>query len=246
MSDEEKNIIFCDGASKGNPGPGGWGAVVARADGRVVELGASEPGTTNNRMELGAAIAALQELEGEEGATVVYSDSTYVIRGITEWISGWKRKGWKTSTGSAVANEDQWRELDRVASSRTGLIWRYVPGHAGVPGNERADVIASDLALGVSVDLYDGPLGDYGVDLAVAESFDAREARSAKKAASGAGKSSSSKKKAYIYLSLVRGRLERHATWPECERRVKGVRGARFKKAISAEDEAEIRRSWGC
>lgn len=241
------HVIFCDGASKGNPGPGGWGTIVAFADGRVLELGGAEPSTTNNRMELGAAIAGLAALKDEAGSAVIFSDSTYVIRGITEWIAGWKRKAWQTSTGTDVANADLWRELDAVASPRKGLVWRYVPGHAGVPGNERADTIASDSALGREVILYEGPRSAYTVDLSVAESFDAKEARSAKKSSASVGGASKSRsgKKAYCYLSLIGGRLERHATWAECERRVKGASGARFKKALSAEDEAAIRRSWG-
>jgi ribonuclease HI len=138
--------IYTDGACSGNPGPGGWGMVVYFADGRVQDVGGPAANTTNNRMELQAAIAAL-ELYGQSGQTqpiTLYTDSEYVRNGITKWISGWKKKGWKTAAGKPVMNQDLWQALDALNSSR--VTWQYVKGHAGDPGNERADAIAVKCA----------------------------------------------------------------------------------------------------
>ena len=142
--------IYTDGACSGNPGPGGWGVVVYQANGAVHELGGYEPQTTNNRMELQAAIAALEyyNRSGQREPMTLYTDSEYVKNGITKWIQGWKRKGWKTSTGKAVLNQDLWEQLDALHSAR--VTWQYVRGHAGDEGNERCDAIARAFALGKS------------------------------------------------------------------------------------------------
>ena len=131
--------IFTDGACRGNPGPGGWGAILRYGD-KEKELFGGEPHTTNNRMELMAAISALEALAKPTKLTVV-TDSAYVKGGITEWMAGWKRKGWKTSTGKPVKNEDLWRRLDEAAARHT-VTWQWVKGHAGHPENERADELA--------------------------------------------------------------------------------------------------------
>jgi len=137
-------FAYTDGACSGNPGPGGWGALlVARAGERVLkerELKGGEALTTNNRMELMAAIAALEALERPSRLTVV-TDSAYVKGGITEWLRGWKHNGWKTSTRKPVKNEDLWRRLDE-ARARHAVTWEWVKGHAGHPENERADALA--------------------------------------------------------------------------------------------------------
>lgn len=233
-------VVFCDGAAKGNPGPGGWGAVVATPDGQVAELGGSEPHTTNNRMELTAAIAALTHARHVTGAIDLYTDSTYVIKGIREWIHNWRRRGWTTMEGAPVSNKELWQQLDGLVAERGrgGITWHYVRGHVGTPGNERVDAIADGLARGTHVTLYAGPLAGYGVAI-----FDVPDDTSVPKRTSSPGKSS--KTAAYAYLSLVDGRLERHTTWAECESRVKGRSGAKFKKAISEADETSILRAWG-
>ncbi|ROU02721.1 ribonuclease HI [Histidinibacterium lentulum] len=137
-------FAFTDGACSGNPGPGGWGALLQAKDGATVvrerELKGGEAHTTNNRMELLAAIHALEALERPATITVV-TDSAYVKGGITEWLAGWKRKGWTTSTKKPVKNEDLWRRLDEAAR-RHKVTWRWVKGHAGHPENERADELA--------------------------------------------------------------------------------------------------------
>lgn len=235
----ERIIIFTDGAAKGNPGPGGWGAVVC--DGATVtELGGASPNTTNNRMEMEAAIRALQKLGSTAAPVAVFTDSTYMIQGITKWIHGWRRKDWKTSQGGDVLNRDLWERLDALTRALRGKVsWSYVPGHAGIPGNERVDVIASELALGNPVDLYSGPLAAYPIDLS------AQPSAASTRDAAGAAPRKSKSGKAYSYLSLVAGVAQRHSTWAECEQRVRGVSGARFKKAMSAQDEQHILAGWG-
>ncbi|MFN0163630.1 MAG: ribonuclease HI [Burkholderiales bacterium] len=133
-------VIHADGACKGNPGPGGWGALLASA-GHHKELHGGVPATTNNRMELTAVIEALNALR-KPSDVVLYTDSSYVQKGITEWIHGWKRRGWKTADKQPVKNEDLWRALE-AAAARHQVDWRWVKGHAGDPGNERADALAN-------------------------------------------------------------------------------------------------------
>jgi ribonuclease HI len=132
--------IFTDGGCRGNPGPGGWGAVL-RWNGHEKELSGGEPRTTNNRMELMAAIAALESLK-RPSRVVLTTDSTYVKQGITDWLHRWKRNGWRTASRKPVKNEDLWRRLD-AAAARHEVEWRWVKGHAGHPENERADALAN-------------------------------------------------------------------------------------------------------
>ena len=132
--------IYADGACRGNPGPGGWG-VLLRARGVKRELFGGEPETTNNRMELTAVIRALEALRRRCSARV-YTDSQYVQKGITEWIHAWKRRNWRTVDRKPVKNEDLWRRLE-AATHTHRIDWRWVKGHAGNPGNERADELAN-------------------------------------------------------------------------------------------------------
>lgn len=135
---------YTDGACSGNPGPGGWGAILIAKDGDTVlkerELKGGEAQTTNNRMELLAAIHSLEALERPAVVTVV-TDSAYVKGGITEWIHGWKRRGWKTAAKKPVKNVELWQRLDEAAA-RHSVTWEWVKGHAGHPENERADELA--------------------------------------------------------------------------------------------------------
>jgi ribonuclease HI len=155
-------IIYTDGAARGNPGRGGWGAIIA--DGLTVrEIGGSDPYTTNNKMELAAAIEALKLLEfGIQ--TTVYTDSEYVMKGMTEWIENWQKKGWKTAAKKPVENQDLWKDLLAASAGKT-IEWRYVAGHSGHEANDRVDEIATKFADGVAVDLYSGPRGSYTTNL---------------------------------------------------------------------------------
>ena len=141
MTDEEDAIkIYTDGACSGNPGPGGWGAVLIK-DHHRKEINGGAAETTNNRMELQAAIEALQALKYEPSNVILYTDSNYVKGGITGWLKNWKRNGWKTADKKPVKNEDLWRALDKI-ETRHNVTWRWVKGHAGHPENERADELA--------------------------------------------------------------------------------------------------------
>jgi len=137
-------FAYTDGACSGNPGPGGWGALLIARDGAAVmkerELAGGEKLTTNNRMELLAAISALEALS-RESAVIVVTDSAYVKNGVTEWIHSWKRKNWRTAGGSPVKNIDLWQRLD-AAQARHTVEWRWIKGHAGHVENERADALA--------------------------------------------------------------------------------------------------------
>ena len=132
--------IYTDGACKGNPGPGGWGALL-QFDGREKELCGGESGTTNNRMELTAVIRALEALK-RRCEIDIYTDSQYVQKGISEWVASWKRRGWKTADKKPVKNVDLWLELDRLAGGHD-IRWHWVRGHAGHTENERADQLAN-------------------------------------------------------------------------------------------------------
>jgi ribonuclease HI len=135
--------IFTDGACKGNPGPGGWGAII-RSGAQEKELSGGEPLTTNNRMEMMAAIRALQALKRACTVTL-WTDSNYLRDGITKWIHGWQRNGWKTADRNPVKNAELWQELLQAVGSHT-IEWKWVKGHAGHPENERADKLACDAA----------------------------------------------------------------------------------------------------
>jgi len=133
-------IIYTDGACRGNPGPGGWGVILSYK-GKIKELYGAEKHTTNNRMELMAAIHALESLT-RPCSVQLNSDSSYVLKGITDWMPNWKKRGWKTAAKTPVKNEDLWRRLD-VAITKHKVEWKWVKGHSGDTGNDRADVLAN-------------------------------------------------------------------------------------------------------
>ena len=138
-----KIVIYTDGACKGNPGPGGWGALLRAADGAEKELCGGELDTTNNRMEMMAVIEALSALK-RPCHVILFVDSQYVLKGMTEWLHGWKAKGWRTAAKQPVKNVDLWQRLDAlVHQSEHRIEWQWVKGHAGDPGNERADALAN-------------------------------------------------------------------------------------------------------
>ncbi len=134
-------VIYTDGACRGNPGPGGWGVYMSYR-GQEKELYGGEPETTNNRMELTAAIRGLKALNPPRRQVRLITDSEYVKNGISEWLPAWKQRGWKTAAGKPVKNLDLWQELDAVVADHD-VEWRWVKGHSGDPGNERADELAN-------------------------------------------------------------------------------------------------------
>ncbi len=245
MTQEPSIQIFADGACTGNPGPGGWGSIIYRPEGSVEELGGSARSTTNNQMELLAVIRALERTRQDRGPLEVLSDSLYVLRGITQWIWGWRKRGWKTAEGQDVANRELWQALAAEVALRReagdpSIRWSHVRGHVGIPGNERVDSIAVAYAAGrrPSPELYNGRLISYFVAI-----HDLPEKRGIPDA--GTDKRREKPAPALAYLSLVDGIPMRHSDWKSCEARVKGRSGAKFKKVLTAEEEKKIWESWG-
>ena len=237
MADSDFVVIFTDGACSGNPGPGGWAAVLVSPLGKVRELGGFAAETTNNRMELTAALEALTSLTNVKKLSTrnvkIYSDSVYLIKGITVWVHGWMKNGWKTSDGNEVSNKDIWELLfAKVKESELKIEWLYVPAHRGYPGNERCDEIAVAFSKIQKVKLFQGNKSDYGLNL---------EKLPPPKTLPDA----KHKKQIPIYLSFVDGRLYRDKDWKDCEVRVRGVPGAKFKKVESDEEERLQIEEWG-
>ncbi len=221
-------VAYADGSCLGNPGPGGWGIRLLYPDGNVKEFGAAEKHTTNNRMELQAAIAVLEHL-GQWPNLTVYTDSRYVLDGLTKWLPGWQRRGWMTSTGTPVKNRDLWQKLAKLAHPK--INWQHVRGHTGNPNNERVDDIARAFASVQDPKLYAGGIG--GPTDPVRE-IDPNTARSqpSRRKSSGVSKSQ--------YVSIVQGAVAIDNDWPSCEARVRGVSGARYKKVRTFEELAEF------
>jgi ribonuclease HI len=213
---------YADGSCLGNPGPGGWGVHVQFDDGQILDLGGGEQRTTNNRMELRAAIEAVRATRECEAVTIIV-DSEYVKRGITGWVAGWKKKGWRTQNGAPVANQELWQELDALADGR--ISWQWTRAHVGTAGNERVDTIARWFAEG---------MGRTRLAPAPPASDRMQNHRSTRSNAPGTR-----------YLSLIDGIAMRHRTWPECQDRVSGVARARFRKATSDDEERKILKEWG-
>jgi len=224
--------IYCDGSAIGNPGPGGWGAVVSDKV-QVREIGGHEIHTTNNRMELTAAIESLKLLKTKSVVTL-HTDSRYVIHGITKWVHGWSRNNWQTSIKTDVLNKELWQELVHVAEKHT-ITWEHVRAHTGIALNERVDMIANGFARKEEVKLFYGSRVEYKAFLSTMP-----KARVVSKSASKSKKTGA----AYSYVSVLNGKVQTHKTWAECEKRVKG-KNAKFKKVFSAGDEATLIKEWG-
>lgn len=239
---DQKIIIYTDGSARGNPGLGGFGAIVATPY-KVFELGGYSSMTTNNRMELMAAYEALKTLElarvdkPSVGEVIVYSDSTYVVKGITTWIHSWMKNGWKTSTKEPVEHRDLWEGLYDI-SKKWAPKWVVLKGHSGIPANERCDAIATGYADGMSVGLYVGSREGYSVNL------DPKSPGGSAGKEKSASKKKSSMKQAYSYVSKVGDKISVTKTWVECEKLVKGKSGAKFKKVFSKDEEKSLMDEW--
>jgi ribonuclease HI len=230
-----KIIIFTDGSSRGNPGPGGWGAIINEDD-KVVELGGGEKLTTNNRMELLGAINALKTLQKIKKEIILNTDSSYLINGITKWVYIWQKKNWKNSFKEDVANKDLWEKLIAVSKNKK-IKWNHVSGHSGVLGNERCDEIATAFADNKKSILFKGKKSDYKINFKDLVGLSAEKTHS---------KNKNQKIPAYSYLSLVDGVFKKHKTWAECEKRVKGIKGGvKYKKAGNELEEKQIMAEWG-
>ena len=225
--------IYTDGSSIGNPGPGGWGAIIWYSGGVVKELAGKHQHTTNNRMELSGAIEAINYISDSSDSVRLFTDSSYLVNCITKWVYGWQKNGWITGSKEPVLNKELWEELLSL-TKEIKISWSHLPAHVGIAPNERVDEIAQGMARGLQVNLYEGDYKDYGINLfpPSKEFVNASRAR---------GKNS----RAYSYLSVVGGKAKRHLSWDDCKKRVKGVKGARYKKTFSEDSEKEVLESWG-
>lgn len=233
MNNEEKIVVYTDGASRGNPGAGGYGAIIMFPAGKVLEIGGREDNTTNNRMEMMAVLKSLEVIEErtKEGETVIFSDSAYVVNGISGWMFAWEKNGWKTKEGNIVLNQDIWKDLFGICFrlKNRGLKMEKVPGHAGVILNERADIIAQSFADKTNLNLFVGEKSKY---------------ESILKDVKVSTKKSNDKRPAYSYVSLVSGVLKTYKDWKSCEEDVKGKNGAKFRKVYSKDEEKELLKEW--
>jgi ribonuclease HI len=233
-------VIYTDGASRGNPGPGGWGAVIL-VDGYAMEIAGSAKKATNNQMELQAVLEVLSDsaTRAHNGPIVVFSDSAYVVNGLNSWIWGWEKKGWITSTKTPVENKEIWvKLLSLLKELGSKLTVAKVKGHGGELYNERCDELAVSAALGLSAQAgkkenhFKGSQKDY-------DKFLIDIGTTAKKA-SPKKKKSKETGPAYSYVSMVGGKVYADKTWAECEARVKGKKGAKYKKVFSKAEETSL------
>jgi ribonuclease HI len=220
--------------------------VLLDGDDRVREFGGGLPKGTNNQMELLAVIQGLREIlqrKQQNFRIIIATDSSYVIQGATKWHIAWKKNGWVTKEGNPVLNQNLWKDMSSLLESfkktKATLSWVHTPGHSGVPGNERVDTIASAFAAGEIPRLFSDGLEKYDLSRNQLMNFNPPAGAKIQQ------KTKKKKGKAYSYLSLVGGKVERHQSWGECENRVSGQSGAKFQKAVSLEDENEILQSWG-
>lgn len=226
-------VIYTDGASRGNPGPGGWGAVIL-VDGYAMEVAGSAKKATNNQMELQAVLEVLSDsgARAHKGSVSVLSDSAYVVNGLNSWVYGWEKKGWVTMAKTPVENKAIWQEL-LVLLKEYGdrLTIAKVKGHGGELYNERCDELAVAAALGKKEKHFKGSQKEYDAFL--------------KEIGTTAKKANPKKKKkdtgpAYSYVSLVDGKVYIDKTWTACEKRVKGKKGAKYQKVFSKIEETEL------
>lgn len=234
-----KIIMFTDGASSGNPGPGGWAVVCAysgsdKSSAKAFELGGYEKKTTNNRMELLSFIKGLEELTDRriKGQIKVFTDSTYLQNGSTKWLSSWISNNWRTKIGGTVLNRDLWEKIALLLED-FDVSWNHIDGHSGVPGNERCDEIATSYSRGEKVRLFEGSLDKYPLNL-TSFAYNNKE-QSSKKGNGG---------KAFSYISMIDGQIQTHKTWAECFERVRGKSGAKFRKSLTRDQENQIIKEW--
>ncbi|MEY4615253.1 MAG: hypothetical protein RJB66_213 [Pseudomonadota bacterium] len=236
LDEKSSHIVYSDGACSGNPGIGGWAFIHWTPNNMVREGSGCDPSTTNNRMEMTGALEALRSIPRGE-SIIVLTDSVYLIRGITQWIFGWQRRGWKNAEGKDVLNKDIWEELARACRDKK-IEWRYVRGHTGIAGNERVDELAVAQSQRRPLAGYSGPYSGYRVAiLPLPEKVAIPEMKKQNGATSDKSKT--------FYLSMVNGVVEQHSTWDQCQSRVKGVSQAKFKKVQSDQEAQDVLKAWG-
>lgn len=249
-------IIYTDGSSLGNPGPGGYGCVIVfNNDNKVIELGGYCAETTNNKMELTAMVKALEYVKdyletplrpsknsghlpslrgGSEPQIVIHTDSSYAINGITKWVYGWQKNNWMTSTKTPVLNSDLWKELILLKNYFKHLSFEHVRGHAGVWGNERCDTIATSFAMQKKQDLFQGELAAYDQRILTATISTTPSKNTPTKKTS---------EKAYAYVAQVNGTVQIFKDWESCKAAVHG-KSSRYKKVFSQKEQDALIRSW--
>jgi len=220
--DHEQLRIYTDGACLGNPGPGGWAAILVRG-GHCEELGGRDEHTTNNRMEMMGAVQGLRRVRSGEWAHVV-TDSRYLHDGISRWIHAWKRRGWKKADGGEVLNRDLWEDLDRLSRVPARVSWEHVRGHSGHAWNERCDAIATAFARGEKPELLTGD-GSW---------------------ITGGGRATVPEGLGFpLYLSLLEGELRLHLDWADCQSWVTGTKGAKYRKVKNLGELESVLAGWG-
>ncbi len=229
--------MYTDGASRGNPGLGGWGAVIL-VDGYAMEVAGASKKATNNQMELEAVISVLSDsgAKAHKGPIVVYSDSAYVVNGLTSWVYGWEKKGWITTAKTPVENKAMWQKaLVLLKEYGKRLSIEKVKGHAGDLYNERCDELAVAAALGKKEKHFQGTQKDYDAFL-----IEIGTTTKTKKESFGKLKTRKATGPAYSYVSLVGGKVYADKTWAQCEARVKGKKGAKYQKVFSKAEETSL------
>jgi|GEM_PF-566764 len=241
MIQENEIWIYTDGACSGNPGPGGWAYLIGDLT-QVFSVRGADPKTTNNRMELIASIESLKALKNfktnSKPHVNLFTDSSYVSQGITSWIHGWKKRDWTKSDNSQVMNVDLWKALDEAHQEALNLVakidWKLVPGHEGVAGNEWVDQECVASSKDLQSESKEWKYKDFPEKDIFESAPRLRESKSSSKSSksSKTSKGSSSGKSSgpAIYVSILKGEIQKHKTWSECEARVKGQSGAKFKK----------------
>ncbi len=240
---KDEIIIYTDGSSLGNPGPGGWGSVLLSPGKKVIELGGREKESTNNRMEMTAGIMALKEIEKRKikaKIIKIHTDSSYLLNGITMWVHAWVKNNWKTKAEEDVLNKDLWENLYKVSanlSHKYEIEWVKVVGHSGVHLNERCDAIATSFSANNTTILFTGNLKDYE------KLFGKIKDEKSKVVVKNKSKKKNTSE-AYSYVSEVAGKVFADKTWDICEKRVKGKSGAKYKKVFSKEEEQDLIAEW--
>lgn len=215
-------IAFTDGASRGNPGPAGWGAIVANKE-KVTELGGFIDNGTNNQAELQAICEVLKSVkEVNTDKITVYVDSAYVKQGAESWVHGWSKNGWKTKEGDSIKNKSLWQELFDLQAD-INVVYKRIKGHSGIPANERADDIATSFSDGESPELYDGVRESYGISLNPNPEYLPNHP---------------------VYLSFLDGIVHQHESWEDCKERVHGT-SAQYKKVHTVRQRQELLDEWG-